>query len=354
MLIARRLLRSSGAIGSHCIFPNMQNPQKSFLTSSLSTSKPYSASSFLRSIRVACNSYDPRGVSVLLKNKTQLDEVLGELNQGIIGPYLHENFIFWLNAYARQEADFCTNYLMGSLPLNALCRDFIRFCFDRKIYLDPAETLASFAKHNEFSDKAVRNELEKITPKSEINLLGFGLDDGHYEQQLAHYLVASGKAKTVNVLGFDPYANRNPAIYYLSADELSSDKWEFDLVVVRWVLHHVEMQYRWSSLINCINRCKPGAEVLIVEHGFLAEATPFDRRVGALLNAIFDIVANIGLRPGYFLNAKRLGDDFFIHYLEPKDFSEIGSHVSVNMGLKIYDVGPTFPNQTICKMTIKP
>ena len=307
---------------------------------------------FFQVIQAAGGS-DLRTMTALLQNEHQLKLTLDQINQGVLNSYLHENFIFWLNAYAKQAGSACASYLTGNMSLNAICKDFIRFCFDNEIYLDPTRTLEAFKKHNELSDNAVRKELAQLTPRQEINLLGFGLDEGHYEQSIAEYLLFSGKAKKVNLFGFDPYAKRNPDIRYLSVNELSSGERSFDLIIARWVLHHVEMKSRWSTFVKCINSCHPGAEVLIVEHGYLEDVSLLDRKLSALLNATFDVVANIGLRPGYFINNKNVGDDFFIEYLEPKDFSIISDQVSVNLGIKTYDVGPDFPNQTICKMKIK-
>jgi hypothetical protein len=307
---------------------------------------------FFQVIQAAGGS-DLRSMTALLQNEHQLKHTLDQINQGVLSTYLHENFIFWLNAYAKQAGSVCASYLSGDLSLNAICKDFIRFCFDNKIYLDPIRTLEAFKIHNELSDNAVRRELQQLTPRQEINLLGFGLDEGHYEQSISEYLLSSGKAEKVNLFGFDPYANRNSDIRYLSANELSSGERSFDLIIARWVLHHVEMKSRWSTFVKCINSCHPGSEVLIVEHGYLEEVSLLDRKLSALLNATFDVVANIGLRPGYFTNSKNVGDDFFIEYLEPKDFSTISAQVSVNLGIKMYDVGPDFPNQTIYKMKIK-
>ncbi len=307
---------------------------------------------FFQVIQAAAGS-DLRSMTALLQNEHQLKQTLDQINQGVLNSYLHDNFIFWLNAYAKQASSACASYLAGNISLNAICKDFIRFCFDNKIHLDPIRTLDAFKKHNELSDNAVRRELQQLTPRQEINLLGFGLDEGHYEQSISQYLLSSGKAEKVNLFGFDPHAKKNPDIRYLSAKELNSGERNFDLIIARWVLHHVEMKSRWSTFVNCINRCHPGAEVLIVEHGYLEEVSLLDRKLSALLNATFDVVANIGLRPGYFTNNKNVGDDFFIEYLEPKDFSTISTQVSVNCGVKMYDVGPDFPNQTICKMKIK-
>ena len=308
---------------------------------------------FFKVIQANSVSSDLKSMNSLLQNEKQLQKTLYTINQGVIGDYLQKNFVFWLNAYAKQAGSSCADYLGGNISLDMMCKNFTRFCFDNKIHLDPIRTLDSFKRHNELSDNAIKMELEQIKPKKEINLLGFGLDEGHYEQHIAAYLLFSGKAEKVNLFGFDPYAKRNPAILYLSINELHSNQRTFDLIIARWVLHHVEMKSRWSTFVSCINRCNPGAQILVVEHGYLENTSFLNRKFSALLNATFDIVSNIGLRPGYFLNTKNMGEDFYIDYLEPKDFLTINSQVLVNLDMELYDVGPGFPNQTLCKMSIK-
>ena len=79
-----------------------------------------------------------------------------------------------------------------------------------------------------------------------------------------------------------------------------------------------------------------------------------DTKLYYLLNAIFDMVANIGIRPQWFTNtAPHIGENFFIHYLTDKDFSEIKRNVHFDMTQDIYDVGPAFPNQTLCSMKVQ-
>jgi len=215
--------------------------------------------------------------------------------------------------------------------------------------------LQSFNYHNKLSDISLKQELAKITPKESINILGFGLDEGYYEKSLSQFLIDHGIAKTVNIYGFDPYAQKTPDIEYLIPEQLISDKVpRFDVVVARWVLHHVALQHRWGDLINCINHCNSGARVLIVEHGFLKKQHSLaDKKLYYLLNATFDIIANIGLRPRYFTNtAPDLGANFFIRYLEPEDFSAIKNSVSLQITQDIFEVGPGFPNQTICSIRL--
>jgi len=315
--------------------------------------KKYSTNThFFQTIRQS-GANDLKSMVDLLKNEYQLKKTLDTINQGNINSYLHENFIFWLNAYAISGSSEYIDYLSGQVPLNSVCQDFVRFCFRNNIHLDPTRTLDSFKKHNELCDAAVRKELDEIRPQEKINLLGFGLDEGIYEKQIAAHLISSGKAKKVDIFGFDPYAKKSLGIQYLSESDLYCSEKSFDLVVARWVLHHVELRKRWSTLINCLNSCHSGAHVLIIEHGYLDGVSEIDRRFNGLLNAIFDVVANIGLRPRYFLNSRNMGDDFFIQYLEPSDFDAIKRKISMDAGISFYDVGPNFPNQTICKISIK-
>lgn len=286
------------------------------------------------------------------QNKTALTKAMQHLDAYIENNYLHKHFIDWLHAYAMDpEAQVVMNqYFLGVDDLKTICQHFIQFCFKHNIQLDAAKTLQSFDYHNELSDSAVKNELFKITPKESLNILGFGLDEGHYESSLAQFLIDNKLTKKVNLFGFDPYALRNPNVQYLSVEQLQAkDGPQFDIVTARWVLHHVELQQRWQHLIDAINHSHPDAMVLVVEHGFLSQAhSPLDLRVNYLLNATFDIIANIGLRPRYFTDsAPNIGANFFIHYLTPQDFTAIGDSIKLGATQQRYDVGPGFPTQTI-------
>lgn len=302
-------------------------------------------------IEPTLDDIDVKDAVLLLQNEFQLRQKLTQLNQSVISSYLYENFIFWLHAYAREFGSFCEDYFTGSMSLNELCKSFIRFCFHKGISLDPTLTLASFKRHNELADNAIKKEVDKLIPKDEVQILGFGLDEGHFEQDIVKYLLFSKKAKRVNLFGFDPYAKKNPAIRYLSEDELRSGMFNFDLIIARWVLHHVEMRYRWSTFVDCMLSCRSGAKVYIVEHGYWENISPFNRKLSHLLNGTFDVIANIGLRPNYFLNSAHIGDNFFIEYLEPKDITNITAQI--NSEANIYHIGASLPNQTIIEVKIK-
>jgi hypothetical protein len=236
-----------------------------------------------------------------------------------------------------------------------VCKDFIKFCFEKNIFLCPQKTLQSFSFHNELINSSIQKELQKINPKPNINILGFGLDEGCYEKTLGEFLLANKIAKSVNIYGFDPYALKTPGIKYLTPEELGSNDISFDLIIARWVLHHVELRHRWGDLEKCINQCSADAMVLIVEHGFLQKNMPvLEKKSYYLFNALFDIVANIGLRPRYFYHPiSGIKNDFFIQYLELKDLESIKKNIKVNCVENIYEVGPSFPNQTLISYKAK-
>ena len=220
--------------------------------------------------------------------------------------------------------------------------------------LDSSRTLASFKQHNKLSDTAVKQELQVFSPRTAVNILGFGCDEGAYELALGQHLVDRGLAKEVKVYGYDPYATRSKDITYLTPQQLrDSHAPSFDLIIARWVLHHVYQGDRWDDFLCCLNKAQTDALALIVEHGFLdGNYSVEDKQLYELFNALFDVVANIGLRPQYFFTKdNRVKDDFYVKYLEKGEFDFFTNH---NKRLvtppKVYEVGPRFPSQTLCVM----
>jgi hypothetical protein len=311
---------------------------------------------FFRVIQEYKKEIDISHIPPFLFDYSILKKAICDIETEANGNYLMEHFAKWLSFYAGQKSPYLREYFAnkGYVDLSPVCKDFISFCFQNRIFLDASKTLASFSHHNQLSDTAVKEQLLSIQPKEQINILGFGLDDGAYEKTIVKYLTEKNLAKKVNLYGFDPYASKTPNIQYLSSAELNSPKIpQFDLVIARWVLHHVALQHRWRDFVECVNNCRKGAMVLVVEHGFLKEeCTLLDKKLYNLLNATFDIVANIGLRPQYFTNSSVIGDDFFIGYLEPKDFQSIRSDIAIYTTSEFYEVGPGFPNQTIACMRV--
>lgn len=288
-----------------------------------------------------------------------LKSALNKINCHKIDSYLYNHFIFWLSRYMQETKtqQKLQLYFTSEVNLNFMCTNFIDYCFRHHIKMDSIKTHLSFKVHNQLSDHAVKKELSTLACKQRINLLGFGLDDGVYEKELANFLILKTICNEVTVYGIDPYARKGSDILYLTPNQLSTCAIKFDIIIARWSLHHVSLENRWSTLSACIHLCNPDALIIFIEHGFLQKKCfPAEKKLYELLNAFFDIIANIGLRPNYFTQtAPYFGEHFFIHYLEPKDLRAIFKNFSSRIASQnTYDVGPRFPNQTIfCLRTIK-
>jgi hypothetical protein len=293
-----------------------------------------------------------------IQDETALKNVLHAWGVYVPGDYLHNQWIDWLVAYARQFSRVIEAYFKDEVDLNKLCRDFIRFCFKNGILVDRDKTLESFAEHDARSDEALKKELSAFDYKEEVSLLGFGLGNGDYEKSIASYLIEKECTRSVKIYGFDPHSKEIPGVSLLNPETFitGENKPSFDIIIARWVLHHVALEDRWAHLSHCINCTEPGAIIAIVEHGYWQQSLskPDDKKIYHLLNAIFDVIANIGIRSPWFTDtAPDMGTDFFVDYLEDRDFLAIKSSKKNNIVQSMYDIGPTFPNQTICSMKIR-
>ena len=306
---------------------------------------------FFKVIEQYIQPESPATIIYFLSDAYALKSAFQQLNDTIIDTYLYPIFIYWLSRFVKNKPDYLKNYFTEQENLEFICAKFINFCFSHKIDLNAEKTLAGFSQHNQLSDNAIREEVKKIPIRKNINLLGFGLDEGEYEKGLAKFLIKEGFSN-INLYGVDPYAKKGADIHYLTHEQLIALKTlKFDIIIARWSLHHVALKNpRWSNLLDCMNRCNPNARILFIEHGFLNQKiTPIRKKLYELLNAIFDIIANIGLRPSYFTQtAPNFGANFFIRYLDFDDYTHIINNLSCGIHSKsIYEVGPSFPNQTI-------
>jgi len=314
--------------------------------------RTFNSSLFFEATSQLINKNDTLSCLNFLKSEATLKETFYKMGIFPNEDYIYRHFSIWLSRYAENNFLNIQAYFLGEKNLNWICNDFIRFCFREGILLNKEKTLGSFKKHNEASDAAIKNELMKMKPKTVVNLLGFGLDEGEYEKTLVEYIIKVGLAKDVRLFGFDPFAKEAEGIKYLRAEQLSFPDVNFDIITARWVLHHVNLSERWTDLIRCINSCNPEALILIVEHGFLKEKRPaMDVKLYTFLNATFDVLANIGIRPQWFTATwPNVGSNFFIHYLKPADFTTLQTKTVWTSTQRITDVGPAFPNQTVCSM----
>ncbi len=301
----------------------------------------------LSSLKHYADPNDSKSCIRMIQDAEKINAFLAGANTKCRNGYLSKQFAFWLNAYAVEAPNALGNFLSGNVTLNQLCQNFIQFCFARNIHLDAQQTLEGFAEHNRLLDDTVKKTLNRMPRKKHIRMMGYGLDDGAYETEIADHLLKQQLAEEVTLYGFDPYANRSDNVLYLSPEQLREDTLpKFDLVIARWVLHHVALHQRWADLMRCLEWRSPDSTVILIEHGALTlPVTHHEKRLYHLFNATFDVIANIGLRPKFFTCTEPHGHQFFIDYLESSDFEVMRDHLAPQSS-HLYEIGPEFPNQT--------
>ncbi len=307
-----------------------------------------SKSDFISHVLGKCQ--DENSIISFIKNESlMLETILGYVAE-VEEPYLYEIFVSFFSCYAERNSSTLEAYFLGKITLNSVCHSFIMFFFEKKTILDFDKTLASFREHNMLSDSAIKKAILNFPKKTVIHLLGFGLDTGDYEKELAKSMIDAGIAEKVRIFGFDPYAKRGKDIEYLSEEDLLSGISPlFDIVICRWVLHHIAECQRWTNFIRCINHCSHDGLVLVLEHGFFREKTSLNAKVLHLFTGIFDVLANIGLRPDWFTETSpNFGQNFWVNYLALVDLASIKNGSGLAIDCEVQEVGPIFPNQTLC------
>lgn len=272
-------------------------------------------------------------VAKLAGNKAHFSQVL--YRAGYEKNYLNTLFIQVFTRYSGGNQHLLEAYLSDKLPLMGVMKNFIDFCVENKIQPNPGLTLDAFKEHNQHLDKVVKKELSETRwPKRSINLLDFGCGDGSYGKQVAKHLMKTGCVEGVNLFGFDPYAQPGPAITYINGPGVV-----FDLVIARWVLHHVTQENRWRNFVQFLT---PLTKVLIIEHGLLmsADQSTVGTRWDALVNAAFDVVANLGFRPEY------VEKSFYVDYFKYPDLLTEMQPACGGCQFKLFQL-PTAPAQTV-------
>jgi hypothetical protein len=293
----------------------------------------------------------------LFCNKYNLSKIFHTHGSDVQSNYLIDKFIDLVASYSIVSRPMIDGYYSGKISLNQVCVDFARFCLRNKVQLDARRVLEAFSAHNALLDIALQRKLLDIPPMATLNLLGFGLGDGLFEKKIAQFLVEHNIATEVNIYGYDPYAVKDDSITYFADTEFSTKPLpKFDIIISRWVLHHIAPEFRWHDFINCINNCNVGAIILVIEHGIMQEENTLeDKKSYRLITGLYDTLANLGLRPGYFTNsAPKIGADFFVDYLENTDFEYFTALSKYSIQTQIEDIGPIFPNQTIYCMRLGP
>lgn len=290
----------------------------------------------------------------ILANPKDFSALLRELKMDSADGLFVERLAPIMSRFAAQERVLLERYFDGTARLPETANAFVRFLFrqglqDRvglKLVLktplgDP------MVEHCEF---AVKSMLSGRRFPDEVNLFGFGLGDGSWERKLGEFLVHRGEAGDVSLLGYDPFAVRSPGIKYLDPKRIGGRRSPgFDLVLARWALHHVFPEQRWDMFARILSQLNPGGIALVVEHGFMERpAMPRHEHLYRLLNAVLDVIANLGFRPEWFAATKpEFGRDFYVDFLRAQDIDAIRSKCSRPLDVDVVSAGPNFPWHSI-------
>lgn len=287
----------------------------------------------------------------LLKDNKNLYFHFNRIIKKDVGDYFVVNFLSLLSDFSNNYSNDIVDYFDSKISITDFAKKFAKFIFSKKNHISKVNLINSLKKHNDISDKEIKNILLNLTYKKEINLFGFGIDDGFYEIKLSHYLVNNGITDKVNIYGLDPFVkDKNPQVEYLDIKQILSKKYpKFDVIIARWVLHHVLPELRWNDFVSCIDKINKDSVVIVVEDSYVSGSiNELDKLFYELIYAAADVFANIGFRPSWLLDDGKFCQNFYIKYLNFDDVQNIENATSITFKeKKIYNIGPTFPCQTI-------
>lgn len=235
---------------------------------------------------------------------------------------------FLKNVIHRSFYEFCLDYKLmldayfeEKLELNKLASAYSSFLFKNQTQfkISKKELINSFQIAEQHIDTALNNTLSKyFFQKKEINILGFGADSGQYEKKSGDFLKSQGLIEQYQLYIYDPYfpTHQRPSncIYI---DNLDTPLPKFDLILSRWVLHHVHHKNRWENFLKLTNQISDTGLILILEEGDLkSEYTEKYKANYELLLMFIDVFINFFLRPTWLVdNKKEPASSFFLSYL---------------------------------------
>jgi hypothetical protein len=225
--------------------------------------------------------------------------------------------------FTRRHPDLVRRYLRRETSLPTLAQAFLGFLAEAGTACEHAEIMNSVAATDERLDWAISSHLPKR--RERFALCGFGLGNGAYEQQLATRLTQQGTA--VELFGYDPEnACFDPeAIKTCTlATLLQADAYPlFDMILTRWVLHHVRPAQRWQALVACVHHCRPGGSLLIVEEGTFSSERSTAILLYEFLSGCADVLVNAVLYPDWLRVGDHPGEHFYLQYLTPADIQAL-------------------------------
>jgi 2-polyprenyl-3-methyl-5-hydroxy-6-metoxy-1,4-benzoquinol methylase len=227
-------------------------------------------------------------------------------------------------SFTRQHSDLVRGHLRCAVPLPALAKGLLSFLVAAGPPCDTTAIWDAIAPIDQRLDDAIAAYLPSQCEG--FTLCGYGLGNGAYEQQLAERFAAHGT--TIKLFGYDPTNARfdTERIQPCSLETLRSEgSPRFDVILTRWVLHHVPPDQRWDAFAACVHRCQPGGSLLIVEEGPFSAEKNRTSLVYELLSSGADVLVNSVVYPDWLGAGDPPGEHFYLAYLTQADIKALES-----------------------------
>jgi SAM-dependent methyltransferase len=250
------------------------------------------------------------------------------------------------------ESSLVQRYLAGTASFEHLVTALLGTLANRGVSLSPELLYAFFARQDAEADEWLRARIARLGPRETLSILGYGLGDGSFERALASWLVAGGHCRTVELFGFDPHQVAGAPVVMVEGHQLAERR--FDVIIARYVLHHVRPEARWPDLAACVRACRPNGELLIAEQGYPAPgaAAAPGARLEHLLLAALDLVVNAVLYPGWCDPREMEASGFYLSFLSEEDLTGLRQSLPRVVEREIAQVGTYFPSNTMIRYRI--
>jgi hypothetical protein len=267
---------------------------------------------------------------------------------------LYKNFALLLQEFFIENTLQIDNYAHETLKQKSVQLQFIEFLFAHQEQLTD-DPLIHCDEINKLVTPFVQNDIANhFNNHNQLIILGLGLGCAEYEKALSQYIIQSGIARNCLIYGYDPYAEQAQGVTYLNNSELNKGDYEKpDLIIARYVLHHIDTQYRQAILTSIFQNSQKNSLALFIEEAFLVETCSYQSHIYCILHQLFDIYMNF-----YFnnfslkTNLARAKEIFFLKYIDNTDLINIKSLLKKEQMCSIKQINFNFPDHYLIKITL--
>jgi SAM-dependent methyltransferase len=284
----------------------------------------------------------------LLGDPSALREQLAALGWADHGGYLVEQVAPLLSRFVGHEEKLLAAFLSGEADLQQVYPAFLTFLAMADTNLKPEPLLASLGFYEREAYTLLMEELGDHRPRDLVRFLGFGLAQGEYEREIAANLVERGVAGEVQLYGFDPYIDfSGTEIKLWTPSEVGT--LSFDLILARWVLHHLEPAARWSSFLAAARCLAPGGWLVLQEEGDFRNVDEWnlaDRLLELLLSSV-DVLNTLTFVGEWHQQTSGDAPAYYLKHLSYDDIEAIEAGFGFAFERRVLETGPGVFGQTL-------